>query len=127
MSGNPPHSYLYLRGERGLRARQPRPYSTIKLLPRLTFRSRILPEERSYPAQALLEEECNMTTVILAKRHSFEDAQRITAKFKESSFDDLHKVFTEGKAPTFAEIEGDTLGGFLALKPKARKPPRVSP
>jgi hypothetical protein len=60
-----------------------------------------------------------MTAVILTKRHSFEDAQKVITKFKEYSFDDLHKLFKEGKAPAFAEIEGDTLGGFLALKPKA--------
>lgn len=60
-----------------------------------------------------------MTTVIQAKRHSFEDAQRIIAKFKGYSFNDSHKLFKEGKAPTFAEIEGDTLGSFLALNPKA--------
>jgi hypothetical protein len=60
-----------------------------------------------------------MTTATLAKRHSFEDAQKVIAKLKEYSFDDLHKLFKEGKAPAFAEIEGDTLGSFLALKPKA--------
>ncbi|MBM3156569.1 MAG: hypothetical protein FJ004_04715 [Chloroflexi bacterium] len=58
-----------------------------------------------------------MTAVMVAKRHSIADAQKIIARFKEYAFDDFHKVFSEGKAPSFAEIEGDTLGGFLALRP----------
>jgi len=60
-----------------------------------------------------------MTTIILAKRYSLEDAQTIIAKFKKYSFDDLHKLFKQGKAPSFDEIEGDTLGSLLALNPKA--------
>ena len=61
-----------------------------------------------------------MTTIILAKRYSLEDAQTITAKFKKYSFDDFHKLFTQGRTPSFDEIEGDTFGSFLALNPKAR-------
>ena len=60
-----------------------------------------------------------MATIIAAKRHSLEDAQKVIAKFKTYSFEDFHKLFTEGKAPSFDEIEGDTLGSFLALSPKA--------
>jgi len=60
-----------------------------------------------------------MTTIILAKRYSLEDAQRVIAKFKKYSFDDFHKLFREGRAPSFDKIEGDTFGSFLALNPKA--------
>ena len=60
-----------------------------------------------------------MTTLKLAKRYSLEGAKSIIAKFKEHSFDDLHKLFIEGKVPSFDEIEGDTFGSFLALNPKA--------
>jgi hypothetical protein len=60
-----------------------------------------------------------MTTIILAKRHSLEDAQTVIAKFKKYSFDDFHQLFREGRAPSFDEIEGDTFGSFLALNPKA--------
>jgi hypothetical protein len=60
-----------------------------------------------------------ITKLKLAKRHSLEDAQAIIAKFKKYSFDDFHKLFREGKAPSFDEIEGDTAGSFLALDPKA--------
>ena len=59
-----------------------------------------------------------ITKLKLAKRHSLEDAQAIIAKFKKYSFDDFHKLFKEGKAPSFDEIEGDTTGSFLALNPK---------
>jgi hypothetical protein len=59
------------------------------------------------------------TKLKLAKRHSLEDARAIIAKFKKYSFDDFHKLFKEGKAPSFDEIEGDTAGSFLALDPKA--------
>jgi hypothetical protein len=69
-------------------------------------------------AQATAEGD-NMTTIILAKRHSIEDAQKVIAKFKKYSFDDCHKLFREGRAPSFDEIEGDTTGSFLALNPKA--------
>ena len=65
------------------------------------------------------EEGDNMTTVKLGKRYSLEDAQAIVAKFKECSFDDFHRLFSEGKTPSFDEIEGDTAGSFLALNPKA--------
>jgi hypothetical protein len=60
-----------------------------------------------------------MTTLMLLKRYSLEDAEAIIAKFKEHSFDDFHKLFNEGKVPSFDEIEGDTFGSFLALNPKA--------
>jgi hypothetical protein len=60
-----------------------------------------------------------MITIILAKRHSLEDAQTVIAKFKKYSFDDFHQLFREGRAPSFDEIEGDTFGSFLALNPKA--------
>ena len=60
-----------------------------------------------------------MTTIMLARRYSLEDAQTIIAKFKKYSFDELHKLFKEGKAPSFDEIEGNTAGSFLALNPKA--------
>jgi hypothetical protein len=59
------------------------------------------------------------TKLNLAQRHSLEDAQAIIAKFKKYTFDDFHKLFKEGKAPSFHEIEGDTAGSFLALNPKA--------
>ena len=60
-----------------------------------------------------------MTTIILAKRHSLEDAQRVIAKSKRYSFDDFHRLFREGRAPSFDEIKGNTFGSFLALNPKA--------
>jgi len=60
-----------------------------------------------------------MTTIMLAKRRSLEDAQVIIARFKKYSFDDFHKLFKEGKPPSFDEVEGDTAGSFLALNPKA--------
>jgi len=60
-----------------------------------------------------------MTTIILAKRYSLEDAQTIIARFKKYSFNDFHKLFTQGRTPSFDEIEGDTFGSFLALNPKA--------
>ena len=60
-----------------------------------------------------------MTTLKLAKRYSLEGAKSIIAKFKEHSFDDFHKLFNEGKVPSFDEIEGDSEGGFLTLNPKA--------
>jgi hypothetical protein len=59
------------------------------------------------------------TKLNLAQRHSLEDAQAIIAKFKKYTFDDFHKLFKEGKAPSFHEIEGNTAGSFLALNPKA--------
>lgn len=61
-----------------------------------------------------------MTTLMLGKRYSLENAEAIIAKFKEHSFDDFHKLFREGKVPSFDEIEGDTAGSFLTLNPKAR-------
>jgi hypothetical protein len=60
-----------------------------------------------------------MTTAVLAKRSSVEDAQRVIARFKKYSFDDFHTLFKEGKPPAFDEIQGDTFGSFLALNPKA--------
>jgi len=60
-----------------------------------------------------------MTTLMLGKRYSLEDAEAIIDKFKEHSFDDFHKLFDEGKAPSFDEIVGDAFGSFLALNPKA--------
>ena len=53
------------------------------------------------------------------KRYSFEDAKAIIAKFDKYTFEDFHKLFKEGKAPAFDEIEGDTAGSFLTLNPKA--------
>jgi len=50
--------------------------------------------------------------------NSTEDAQTIIARFREYSFDELHPLFKEGKTPLFEEIEGDTVGSFLALNPK---------
>jgi hypothetical protein len=38
------------------------------------------------------------------KLDSTEDAQTIMARFREYSFDDLHPLFKEGKAPLFEEI-----------------------
>jgi hypothetical protein len=53
------------------------------------------------------------------KRHSPEDIQKVITKLKKYSFDEFHNIFKEGRAPSFDEIEGDTLGSFLALNPKA--------
>ena len=47
-----------------------------------------------------------------------EDAQTIIARFRDYSFDELHPLFKEGETPLFEEIEGDTVGSFLALNPK---------
>ena len=52
------------------------------------------------------------------KINSAEDAQIIMARFRGYSFGDLHPLFKEGKTPLFEEIEGDTVGSFLALNPK---------
>jgi hypothetical protein len=60
-----------------------------------------------------------MTTLKLGERYSLENAEAIIAKFKEYSFDDLHRLFREGKSPSFDEIEGNTAGSFLVLNPKA--------
>ncbi len=52
------------------------------------------------------------------KQHSKEEAQRVMVSLREYSFDDLHPLFKEGQTPLFEEIEGDTIGSFLALNPK---------
>ena len=59
-----------------------------------------------------------MTTSTATERHSTENAQEIMAKLREYAFDDLHPLFSEGKTPSFQEIEGDTAGSFLAWNPK---------
>ena len=59
-----------------------------------------------------------MTTVTLTKRYSREDAQAILAKFRKNSFEELRLLFKEGKAPTFEETEGNTVGLILALNPR---------
>lgn len=50
--------------------------------------------------------------------NSSEGTQTIIARFREYSFEDLHPLFKVGKTPLFKEIEGDTVGSFLALNPK---------
>jgi hypothetical protein len=60
----------------------------------------------------------NMTTVTLKKRYSRVDAQAILVKFRQRSFEELRLLFNEGKAPTFEETEGNTVGLILALNPK---------
>jgi len=59
-----------------------------------------------------------MTTVIPTKRYSRGDARTIVARFEQYSFEDLHPLFKEGKAPSFDELEGDTVGLMLTLNPK---------
>jgi hypothetical protein len=59
-----------------------------------------------------------MVTTTSPKRYSRQDAQAILAKFQEYSFDALHSMFKEGKAPTFEEIEGDTAGSVVVWNPK---------
>lgn len=59
-----------------------------------------------------------MASITPIKRHSRRDAQAIIAKYKKYSFDELHRLFEQGKAPIFEEIEGNTTGSFLALNPK---------
>lgn len=39
----------------------------------------------------------------------------IFRELKEKTFDDLHLLFKNGSVPKFKEIEGDTLGRFLAM------------
>lgn len=60
------------------------------------------------------------TPVKPAKRYSRQDAEAILAGFQRYSFDALHPIFKEGKAPTFEEVEGDTAGSVLAWNPKVR-------
>lgn len=59
-----------------------------------------------------------MTTSTATKRHSRGEAQASMAKLREYTFNDLHPLFSDGKPPSFEEIEGDTAGSFLAWNPK---------
>lgn len=60
-----------------------------------------------------------MATIKSTKRYSLQDAQRIIARLKRTSYDDLNRLFREGKAPSFEEVEGETASGMLAWSPKA--------
>lgn len=66
-----------------------------------------------------------MNNIILPKRHSLEDAQKIVAKLKKYPFDYFHQLFRDGKLPTFGEIEGDTLGRTLVWDPKVGWLPKM--
>lgn len=52
------------------------------------------------------------------KRYSSKKAQIIIAKLKKYSFYDLDLLFKKGSVPLFEEVEGDTVGSFLAWNPK---------
>ncbi|MBM3158079.1 MAG: hypothetical protein FJ004_12480 [Chloroflexi bacterium] len=60
-----------------------------------------------------------MTTVKTVKRYSLEEAQTIITRLKRDTFDNLNRLFKEGKAPPFDEIEGETASGMLAWNPQA--------
>ncbi len=60
-----------------------------------------------------------MTTIKTAKRYSLEEAQKIVSRLKQGAYDDLNRLFKEGRAPSFEEIEGETASGMLAWEPQA--------
>lgn len=60
-----------------------------------------------------------MTVAMSITRYSREDAKTIVARLKRDSFDDLNRLFSEGRTPSFDEIEGETASGLLAWNPQA--------
>jgi hypothetical protein len=60
-----------------------------------------------------------MTTIKSVKRYSPEEAQTVITKLKQDTYDNLNRLFKEGKAPSFDEIEGETASGMLAWNPQA--------
>jgi hypothetical protein len=60
-----------------------------------------------------------MTTIKSVQRHSPAEAQKIITRLKQDTYDNLNRLFKEGKVPSFEEIEGETASGMLAWNPRA--------
>jgi hypothetical protein len=60
-----------------------------------------------------------MTTAKSVKRYTLEEAQTVITRLKQDTYENLNRLFKEGRAPSFDEIEGKTASGMLAWNPQA--------